>query len=64
MQSPRTTRFATLFAGLFLAFSMVAIDHADARRGGSFGSRGLRTFQSAAADQDSAAAEPRRSSAR
>lgn len=47
MNLSRTTRFATLFAGLFLAFSMVAIDHADARRGGSFGSRGTRTFQSA-----------------
>ncbi|MER8630915.1 MAG: hypothetical protein E5Y02_14310 [Mesorhizobium sp.] len=43
----RTSRFAALFAGLFLAFSMVAIDHAEARRGGSFGSRGMRTFQSA-----------------
>jgi predicted lipid-binding transport protein (Tim44 family) len=43
----RKTRIATLFAGLFLAFSMVAIDHAEARRGGSFGSRGTRTFQSA-----------------
>ncbi|QPC94375.1 Tim44 domain-containing protein [Mesorhizobium sp. INR15] len=43
----RTSRFATLFAGLLLAFSMVAIDHAEARRGGSFGSRGTRTFQSA-----------------
>ncbi|MGX7871678.1 Tim44 domain-containing protein [Mesorhizobium sp. ORM6] len=43
----RASRFATLFAGLFLAFSMVAIDHAEARRGGSFGSRGTRTFQSA-----------------
>jgi len=43
----RTSRFATLFAGLFLVFSMVAIDHAEARRGGSFGSRGTRTFQSA-----------------
>ncbi|BCH03609.1 hypothetical protein EFV37_30435 [Mesorhizobium loti] len=43
----RTSRFAALFAGLFLAFSMVAIDHAEARRGGSFGSRGTRTFQSA-----------------
>ena len=43
----RTTRFATLLAGLFLAFSLVAIDHAEARRGGSFGSRGARTFQSA-----------------
>ena len=43
----RTNRFAALLAGLFLAFSMVAIDHAEARRGGSFGSRGTRTFQSA-----------------
>lgn len=43
----RTSQFAALFAGLFLAFSMVAIDHAEARRGGSFGSRGMRTFQSA-----------------
>jgi predicted lipid-binding transport protein (Tim44 family) len=47
MRLSRTTRFATLFAGLFLAFSMIAVDHADARRGGSFGSRGSRTFQSA-----------------
>jgi predicted lipid-binding transport protein (Tim44 family) len=47
MKLSRTTRLATLFAGLFLAFSMVAVDHADARRGGSFGSRGLRTFQQA-----------------
>ena len=38
MKLSRTTRIATLFAGLFLAFSMVAVDHADARRGGSFGS--------------------------
>ncbi|MET2828385.1 Tim44 domain-containing protein [Mesorhizobium shangrilense] len=43
----RTNRFAALLAGLFLAFSLVAIDHAEARRGGSFGSRGTRTFQSA-----------------
>ncbi|MER8864364.1 Tim44 domain-containing protein [Mesorhizobium sp. M0751] len=41
----RWSRFAVLFAGLFLAFSVVAVDHADARRGGSFGSRGMRTFQ-------------------
>ncbi len=47
MKLSRTIRIATLFAGLFLAFSMVATDHADARRGGSFGSRGLRTFQQA-----------------
>lgn len=43
----RKGRFAALFAGLLLAFSMVAMDHAEARRGGSFGSRGTRTFQSA-----------------
>ncbi|MBZ9674275.1 Tim44 domain-containing protein [Mesorhizobium sp. ES1-1] len=43
----RKGRFATLFAGLLLAFSLVAMDHAEARRGGSFGSRGTRTFQSA-----------------
>lgn len=47
MKLSRTTRLATLFAGLFLAFSMVAVDQADARRNGSFGSRGTRTFQSA-----------------
>jgi predicted lipid-binding transport protein (Tim44 family) len=47
MQLSSTTRFATLFAGLFFVFSMIAVDHADARRGGSFGSRGMRTFQSA-----------------
>jgi predicted lipid-binding transport protein (Tim44 family) len=46
MRMSRTTRFATLFAGLFLTFSMVAMDHAEARRGGSFGSRGMRTYQS------------------
>lgn len=49
MNLSRTTRIAALFAGLFLAFSMVAVDHADARRGGSFGSRGARTFQQAPA---------------
>ncbi|WP_457153685.1 Tim44 domain-containing protein [Mesorhizobium sp. P5_C1] len=43
----RSSRFAALIAGLVLAFSMVAMDHAEARRGGSFGSRGTRTFQSA-----------------
>lgn len=47
MSTSPTVRFATLFAGLFLAFSMTAMDHAEARRGGSFGSRGTRTFQAA-----------------
>lgn len=49
MPNSRTSRFLVLFAGLFLAFSMVAVDSAEARRGGSFGSRGTRTFQSAPA---------------
>lgn len=47
MFSSRRFRFASLLAGLAMAFSMAAVDHADARRGGSFGSRGGRTFQSA-----------------
>lgn len=37
-------RLAALSAALFLVFSLVAVDHAEARRGGSFGSRGSRTF--------------------
>jgi predicted lipid-binding transport protein (Tim44 family) len=45
----RGKRLTALFMGAFLALSMVAVDHADARRGGSFGSRGGRTFQSAPA---------------
>lgn len=45
MISFRKIRIATLIAGFVAAMSMVAIDHADARRGGSFGSRGTRTFQ-------------------
>jgi predicted lipid-binding transport protein (Tim44 family) len=47
LQMTQTTRIATFLAGLFLAFSLVAIDHADARGFRSFGSRGMRTFQSA-----------------
>lgn len=46
MMISRSSRFAVLFAGLFLALSMVTADYAEARRGGSFGSRGTRTFQS------------------
>ncbi|MGB3643294.1 MAG: Tim44 domain-containing protein [Mesorhizobium sp.] len=48
MPTSSSVRFATLFASLFLAFSMTAMDHAEARRGGSFGSRGTRTFQAPA----------------
>lgn len=47
MLTSRTARLATLFAGLFMVFSLTAVDYAEARRGGSFGSRGSRTFQSA-----------------
>ena len=36
-----------LVAALFMAFSLFSVDYAEARRGGSFGSRGTRTFQSA-----------------
>lgn len=49
MLSSRNIRFAGVLAALVMAFSMVAVDHADARRNGSFGSRGGRTFQSAPA---------------
>ncbi|MBL8581160.1 MAG: Tim44 domain-containing protein [Rhizobiaceae bacterium] len=45
----RSWQWVTVFAAAFMAFSMVAVDHADARRGGSFGSRGARTFQTAPA---------------
>jgi len=36
-------RFSALLATLIMAFSLVAVDTAEARRGGSFGSRGIRT---------------------
>jgi predicted lipid-binding transport protein (Tim44 family) len=42
-------RLTALFATLLMAFSMVAVDTAEARRGGSFGSRGARTTFSAPA---------------
>ncbi len=49
MKLSRLPRLAVLFAGLSLALAMVTVDHAEARRGGSFGSRGTRTFESAPA---------------
>ena len=39
-------KFSALFAALVTVFSMVAVDSAEARRGGSFGSRGFRTQRS------------------
>lgn len=46
MFKPRRARIFTILAGAMLAFSMVSVDYAEARRGGSFGSRGTRTHQS------------------
>lgn len=46
MIASRRTRFFSALAALAVAFTMVSVDAADARRGGSFGSRGGRTFQS------------------
>ncbi|MEF2552718.1 Tim44 domain-containing protein [Aurantimonas sp. A2-1-M11] len=51
-------RFGALFASLLLAFSFVAVDYAEARRGGSFGSRGFRTYQSAPATRTAPSAAP------
>lgn len=48
MISGKTRAFA-LLATLMMAFTLVSTDFADARRGGSFGSRGMRTSQPAPA---------------
>ncbi len=53
MFASRGFRLASLFACVFMTLSMVGVDQAEARRGGSFGSRGSRTFQSAPATQTS-----------
>ncbi len=42
------TRFIALLSTLLVAFTLVSVDYADARRGGSFGSRGSRTWQAPA----------------
>jgi predicted lipid-binding transport protein (Tim44 family) len=47
MFSSYKTRFVALIAILFAGFTLVSVDFAEARRGGSFGSRGTRTFQTA-----------------
>ena len=41
----RGLSFFALLSALFVAFTLVSTDFAEARRGGSFGSRGSRTFQ-------------------
>ena len=40
-------RIFAMIAALFVGFTLVSTDFAEARRGGSFGSRGMRTFQTA-----------------
>ena len=51
MFASRGFRFASLLACLVMAFSMVSVGDAEARKGGSFGSRGMRTFNSPAPTQ-------------
>lgn len=48
MFASKTFRFASLFACLVMAFSMISVGDAEARRGGSFGGRGMNTFNSPA----------------
>ncbi len=47
MMSSGKTRLLALLASFFVAFTLISVDFAEARRGGSFGSRGSRTFQQA-----------------
>lgn len=44
-------RFTSLIACLVVAFSLVSVGDAEARKGGSFGSRGMNTFNSPAPTQ-------------
>lgn len=53
MFASKRFRLASLFATIVMAVTMVSVDHAEARRGGSFGSRGTRTFNSAPATNTS-----------
>jgi predicted lipid-binding transport protein (Tim44 family) len=55
MFAKRGFRLSALFLVLLTAFSVVAVDTAEARRGGSFGSRGTRTYQSVPATPTSPA---------
>src|SRR6187402_554971 len=55
MFASRGFRLSALFVALLTAFSLVAVDTAEARRGGSFGSRGTRTFQTVPATPTSPA---------
>jgi predicted lipid-binding transport protein (Tim44 family) len=53
MYASKGFRLTALFATLVMAFSMVAVDTAEARRGGSFGGRGTRTEMSVPATKTS-----------
>jgi len=53
MFASRGFRLASLLACVVMAFSMISVDQAQARRGGSFGSRGTHTYQSAPATNTS-----------
>jgi len=48
-----TIRFVAVLLSLVTAFALVTVDTAEARRGGSFGSRGVKTFQSVPATKTS-----------
>ncbi len=48
MNLGKRSRVLLALMTLFMAFAMVTVDSADARRGGSFGSRGFRTYQAPA----------------
>ena len=48
MFASKTVRFSSFFACLVMAFSMISVSDAEARRGGSFGGRGMNTFNSPA----------------
>ena len=47
MFTSRFVRLGSVVAALLMVFSLLAVSTAEARMGGSFGSRGMRTFQSA-----------------
>ncbi|RIX98783.1 hypothetical protein D3218_16515 [Aureimonas flava] len=58
MGTSAKTRGMALMSVLALTFSLAAVDYAEARRGGSFGSRGARTYQSAPPTNTAPAAAP------
>jgi predicted lipid-binding transport protein (Tim44 family) len=49
MFASRGFRLTSLFACVLMAITIIGVSQAEARRGGSFGSRGMRTFQTAPA---------------